>query len=304
MRFHMSIYDVGGENLLDYHQRSRINNALYAIHKDISAELTAKTLADVASYSEQHFHRIFRQVVGESVHQYIRRTRLEHAANQLMFEHRSSVQEIAEKCGFHSVSSFSHAFKQLFSVSPGAWRSTGSKSTEPPYLNDPEISAGYQRVQSRELPQPDIVTLENQPVAYVRHQGYGRDIRQAWQTLQAWAASEGRDSTQQIALHHSNPAWVPLPKCRYVACIGIEKPLTRSGIVNSMVIPGGVHAAFRLEGCYGDLLPYLSRIMEEWLPQSGFKMQTTPALVCYEKNHFLAEDAHFRLVFNLPVSLM
>jgi AraC family transcriptional regulator len=71
-----------------------------------------------------------------------------------------------------------------------------------------------------------------------------------------------------------------------------------------MVIPGGVHAAFRLEGCYGDLLPYLSRIMEEWLPQSGFKMQTTPALVCYEKNHFLAEDAHFRLVFNLPVSLM
>lgn len=289
---------------MDNHQRSRINNTLYAIHKDISAELTAKELADVASYSEQHFHRIFRQVVGESVHQYIRRTRLEHAANQLMFDHTSSVQEIAEKCGFHSVSSFSHAFKQFFSVSPGTWRTSGRKSPEPPYLSDPEIAAGYQRVQNRELPQPDIVTLENQPVAYVRHQGYGHSIRQAWQTLQAWAASEGRKSTQQIALHHSNPAWVPLRQCRYVACIGIDRPITRTDVVNSMVIPGGVHAAFRLEGYYGDLLPYLSRIMEEWLPESGFKMQTTPALVCYEKNQFLAKDAHFRLIFNLPVSLV
>ena len=289
---------------MDYQQRSRINKALYAIHKDISAELTAKTLAEVASYSEQHFHRIFRQLVGESVHYYIRRTRLEYAANQLMFDHRSSVREVADKCGFQSVSSFSHAFKQLFSVSPGAWRSSGREITTPPYLNDPEIAAGYLRVQHRDLPQPDIVTLKNQSVAYVRHQGYGRNIRQAWQILQAWAATEGIDSSQQIALHHSNPAWVPLADCRYVACIAVDKPIMQHSAVSGMEIPGGVHAAFQLEGCYGDLLPYLSRIMEEWLPQSGFKMQTTPALVCYEKNHFLSEDSHFKLVFNLPVSLI
>ncbi|MGR6872567.1 AraC family transcriptional regulator [Pseudomonas sp. HK3] len=290
--------------MMDYHQQSRINDVLHAIHKDISAGLTAKELADVAFYSEQHFHRIFRQVVGESVHQYIRRTRLEHAANSLMFDRNSSVQKIAEKCGFHSVSSFSHAFKQYFLVSPGAWRSTGQKSIKPPYLDDPEIAAGYQRVQNREIPQPDIVTLEDKLVAYVRHQGYGRSVRQAWQTLQAWAASEGRENTQQIALHHSNPVWIPLPKCRYVACIGINKPIVKYGIVNSMVIPGGVHAAFRLEGRYGDLLPYVSRIMEEWLPESGFKMQATPAKVCYEKNHFLEEDGNFKLIFNLPVSLV
>ena len=85
---------------------SRINDVLFYIHKDISKELSAKELAKVAAYSEQHFHRIFKSVVGESIHQYIRRTRMEYAANQLMFDTRASVMDIANSCGFNSVSSF------------------------------------------------------------------------------------------------------------------------------------------------------------------------------------------------------
>lgn len=290
---------------MNYQQQSRINDALYEIHRDISAVLTAKKLAGVASYSEQHFHRVFHQVVGETLNQYIRRTRLEHAANQLMFDTKSNVQVIAEKCGFHSVSSFNQAFKKAFDVSPGKWRAVDRAHTkEPYYLQDADIAAGYQRIQSRELPLPDLIDLDDQWVAYVRHQGYGRSIRLAWQTLQAWAMIEGHPDLKQWALHHSNPAWVPLPQCRYVACLSIDAPLIRRGVVNSMLIPGGLHAAFKLEGYYGELLPYLSKIMEEWLRQSGFKMQTTPALVRYEKNHFLAEDAYFELTFYLPISLL
>ncbi|ROS01698.1 AraC family transcriptional regulator [Sinobacterium caligoides] len=290
---------------MNYQQHSRINDVLYEIHRDISAVLTANKLAKVASYSEQHFHRVFHQVVGETLNHYIRRTRLEHAANQLMFDSSSSVQVIAEKCGFHSLSSFNQSFKKAFAVSPGRWRTVDRVNTKAPsYLQDAEIAAGYQRIQSRQLPLPELLQLDDQWVAYVRHQGYGRSIRLAWQTLQAWAAMEGRSAAKQLALHHSNPAWVPLPQCRYVACLGIDSPLVRRGVVNSMMIPGGLHAAFTLEGCYGDLLPYLSKIMEEWLPESGFKMQTTPALVCYEKNQFLAEDSCFKLTFYLPISLL
>ncbi|MEF1192718.1 AraC family transcriptional regulator, partial [Vibrio parahaemolyticus] len=96
---------------MSHQQVSRINDVLFYIHQDISRDLSAKELADVAAYSEQHFHRIFKDVVGESIHQYIRRTRMEYAANQLMFDTGSSVLDIANKCGFNSVSSFSRAFK-------------------------------------------------------------------------------------------------------------------------------------------------------------------------------------------------
>lgn len=284
-------------------QISRINDVLYEIHRDTSAELSADVLAKVAAYSEQHFHRVFQEVVGESVHQYVRRTRLEQAANQLMFDRKRPVLEVAEQCGFASLSSFTRAFKSTFGVTPGRWRTEEPDTNDPPYLIDDEIAQAYTRLQAIDLPTPNLVELPEQPVAYVRHLGYGRDIRLAWQTLQAWAAAEGQPFDTQLGLHHSNPAWVPLNQCRYVACLAIDRPILRKGRVSSMCIPGGLHAAFDLTGVYGELLPYLSKILDQWLPSSGFRAKTTPAFAHYRNNHFLAPDERFDLTFYLPISL-
>lgn len=281
---------------------SRINDILCYIHKDISQELLASDLASRAAYSEQHFHRIFRKIVGESVHQYIRRTRLEFAANQLMFEVNTSVQDIAIKSGFISVSSFSRAFKSVYNMSPGEWRNFDINSKLKPYLSDSEIASHYIRLRSFELPQVDLVDLPERYVAYVRHQGYNRTIKTAWQHLLAWAKAEDRDSSQQYGLHHSNPACVELSQCRYVACISIDSPIQRRGVVNSFTIPGGLHAVFKLKGVYGELLPQISHILDDWLPSSGFKMQSTPAYVNYQKNHYLDKDEQFELEFCLPIS--
>ncbi|HDY7865404.1 TPA: AraC family transcriptional regulator [Vibrio vulnificus] len=281
---------------------SRINDVLYFIHQDISRELSAKALADVAAYSEQHFHRVFKQVVGESIHQYIRRTRMEYAANQLMFDTRSSVLDIANKCGFSSVSSFSRAFKATFSMAPGEWRCHDLHISDKPYLKDPEVAAGYHRVAKRTLPAPKITEVPERMAAYVRHVGYNRSIKNAWLILKAWANSEGRSFEVQFGLHHSNPAWVELDKCRYVACIATDKPLKYRGVVNQMVIPGGLHAVFRLHGVYGELLPQISMVLEKWLPASGFKLRSTPAYVHYHSNHFVNESEAFELDFYLPIS--
>ncbi|MDN4501634.1 helix-turn-helix domain-containing protein [Alteromonadaceae bacterium BrNp21-10] len=284
-------------------QISRINDVLFTIHKSLNQPLGAKQLAGIAAYSEQHFHRVFQQVVGEPVHAYIRRIRMEFAANQLMFDHQSSVLDIALKSGFSSVSSFSRAFKATFSMSPGQWRNQDSQVQDKPYLIDEEIAQAYERIQHRALPKVNLLELPERHVAYVRHLGYGRSIRSAWQLLQAWANAEQRDFSQQFGLHHSNPACVELAKCRYVACLAIDRPLKNRGLVNSLTIPAGLHGVFKLAGKYGELLPQISHILEEWLPASGFKMQSTPAYVHYHKNHFLAEDERFELDFCLPISL-
>ena len=315
-------------------QQSQINEVLYEIHRDISAPLRAKRLASIASYSEQHFHRVFKKIVGETVNVYIRRIRLEHAANQLMFGQQGSVLTVAEKCGFISLSSFNKAFKKQFSLTPGEWRQVGCKQSGSPYLADPEIKAGYHRIASCKLPEPEIVNLADSHVAYVRHQGYGRSIRAAWLLLTSWATEQSivfeankplqekgkllKDNNllnkkivlnkqivgQQIGLHHSNPAWVELSQCRYVACVTIDKPLTQRGAVNQLTIPGGLHAAFKFTGQYGELLPWISRVLDVWLPNSGYKLQTTPAFVHYRKNQFLSEDDLFDVTVFLPLSVM
>lgn len=95
---------------------------------------------------------------------------------------------------------------------------------------------------------------------------------------------------------------VELDNCRYVACIEIDKPIKVRGVVNQLVIPGGLHAVFRLTGVYGELLPQISKVHEQWLPESGFKLGSTPAYVHYHRNHFLHNDEHFELDFYLPIS--
>lgn len=283
-------------------QISRINSVLYHIHRDISADLQANELAKIAAYSEQHFHRLFKQVVGESIHQYIRRTRMEHAANLLMFDHHASVLTVANKCGFNSASSFSRAFKTTFGHSPGEWRQWEEQDQNRPYLLDAEIAQSYQRIANTPVPSGDIQEVEERHVAYVRHLGYNRSIKQAWQRLIAWAKVEKRSISSQFGLHHSNPEWVKLEKCRYVACIEIDRPVTQRGIVSQLTIPGGLYAIFHLQGKYGELLPQISQIMEHWLPESGFKMRTSPAYVHYQKNHFIEADEKFELDFHLPIS--
>ncbi|CAM3613399.1 Transposon Tn10 TetD protein [Vibrio aerogenes CECT 7868] len=280
---------------------SRINDVIFYIHQDISRELPAAKLAEIAAYSEQHFHRIFKQTVGESVHQYIRRTRMEYAANQLMFDITSPVLDIGHQCGFNSLSSFSRAFKATFGMSPGAWRKHDIQHNQRPYLKNAEIAEGYTRVAKRGIPSPKVLDLQPRQVAYVRHTGYDRSIKNAWLLLKTWANAEQRSFSVQYGLHHSNPAWVALEKCRYVACIEIDRPVQCRSVVNQLTIPGGPHAVFRLHGRYGELLPQISLILEQWLPASGLKMAATPAYVHYLQNHFLAADELFELDFCLPL---
>ena len=285
------------------HTASRINDTLYEIHRDISQPLGANYLAKIAALSEPHFHRVFKAQVGEAVHSYIRRIRLEQAANQLMFDHASPIQDIAVKCGFQSLSSFSRAFKTQFSATPGAWRRQQHEIKIKGREKDSAIEAAFMKMQRQPLPQAELVQCQAIEVAYLRHRGYDRGIRNTWQKLQAWALQTGRDDTQQFALHHSNPAWTALEHCRYVACIGIDKPLAKRAMVNSLTIPGGLHARFDLEGKYGEFLPQLSKVMQQWLPQSGFKMRTTPCWVHYTKNQFLTKDESFVLSFYLPLGI-
>lgn len=278
----------------------RINRVLYAIHSDISAPLHARRLAEVAALSQHHFQRVFAKVVGEPVHQYIRRTRLEHAANQLMFMPERSVEDIAARCGFRSLSSFSRAFRVYFGTPPGKWR-RAERSVDRPWLSDPEIAAGAARIAQCAMPQATLVEREPLAVAYRRHTGYDRTIGNAWRYLQAWARTEQRPFAPQIGLHHSNPAWVALSDCRYVACVGIDRPVVRRAGVSAMTLPGGLHARFSLQGRYGELLPWLTRILEEWLPESDLRLATTPAFVDYRRNHFLEPDEKFDADLYLPV---
>jgi AraC-like DNA-binding protein len=67
-------------------------------------------------------HRGFRQLFGTRIKEYEIRKRLEAAAN-LLLEDELTMQEITAKCGYSSQSAFVRAFKDVYGITPGQWRS-------------------------------------------------------------------------------------------------------------------------------------------------------------------------------------
>jgi AraC family transcriptional regulator len=61
----------------------RINNIKRYIREHMDEALNRAELAQIAGFSVPHFHRIFTAHVGENIAAYVRRVRLERAAQQV-----------------------------------------------------------------------------------------------------------------------------------------------------------------------------------------------------------------------------
>ena len=272
----------------DYQER--VNEVLYFIHSDISQPLHVKELSSLVSTSSFHFNRIFFQVMGEHLHEYIKRVRLESAANLLLFNPDSTITQIARECGFASSATFTHAFKERFHLTPTKWREV-----------DVDKDVHLRDIEPLHV-KPKIVKISEKFVAYVRHKGYDRSIKKPWLKLLDWAEKNGIDtSTSMIGLHHSNPRFVQKEKCHYVACLELKEPAFRSADIGVMKIPSMLCAVFRFEGVYGDLLRYMDSVYYKWLPYSEFEKVNLPSIAIYHKNHFIDEDERFVLDFCVPI---
>ena len=100
----------------------RIGRVLRHVERHADQPLDLDGLAGVAAMSKFHFLRVFRRVTGVTPHQYLISTRLRRAAGALL-SGGDSISGIAFETGFGDLSTFNAAFRSLFGMSPGAFRS-------------------------------------------------------------------------------------------------------------------------------------------------------------------------------------
>ena len=83
--------------------------------------ITLAHVAAVACLSQNHLLRTFRQVYGETPHQFLIRLRLAEA-KRLLAHTEMPVTEVCLAIGFESLGSFSTLFRTRFGVSPAEYR--------------------------------------------------------------------------------------------------------------------------------------------------------------------------------------
>src|SRR5262245_26897366 len=103
----------------------RVNRVLDYVAQHLDGDLSLKKLARVSHFSSFHFHRIFQSITGETVNSFVRRARLERAAQLMKAAPARRITDIALEVGFAGLAEFSRAFKAHFGINASAWDRRG-----------------------------------------------------------------------------------------------------------------------------------------------------------------------------------
>ena len=78
-------------------------------------------LALDAGIGRNLLQRGFKHLFGSRVNEYQKKKRME-AAIVILDEGHYTIQQVASKCGYRSQSSFTRAFKDIYSITPSEWQ--------------------------------------------------------------------------------------------------------------------------------------------------------------------------------------
>ncbi len=205
---------------------ARINRVMDYIGQNLDKTIDLSMMADIASFSPYHFHRIFTFITGETPNNFVSRIKLERAAVLLQDRPKTSISEIAFQCGFINISSFSRAFKSFFGVSAKEFRQLSkaiyikngirySKNCKPISKIGKNVQHINEQICSVELNELIImdtkIEIKQMPelkLIYCRHMGAFNMIGQAYEKLFRWAAPRGlvTSTTKTVTVYHDDPA--------------------------------------------------------------------------------------------------
>lgn len=100
---------------------SPITPALTYVARHFSEQITLDDMADQCMISRPHLIRCFHRELNCTPHDYLLDYRLRES-KQMLSSSSSSIEEIAEQCGFNSVSHFSRAFRKRTGMTPSDFR--------------------------------------------------------------------------------------------------------------------------------------------------------------------------------------
>jgi AraC-like DNA-binding protein len=99
-------------------------HSLEIIENRITEKLNVADIASGVYFSQYHYQRLFREIVGDSVMEYVTKRKLTLAGRALL-ETNATILDIALKFGFDSHEGFTRSFKAYMGVTPTDYRKYG-----------------------------------------------------------------------------------------------------------------------------------------------------------------------------------
>ncbi|UAM98547.1 AraC family transcriptional regulator [Polaribacter litorisediminis] len=294
---------------------ARLNTAINYIEEHLSENLSLKIIAEKAHFSPFHFHRMFTLIVGETLHTFINRKRIEKAASFLLYRKEKSSTTIAEEIGFSDVSSFSKSFKKFYGISPHQFKEESPKKfsqilaikskngkvniTFEQYICNINNALNWLKMRTN----TSIKQIEKIELAYISHQGKIEAIAEVYDRLVQWAASKGlmNDATKMVTIYHDSPKITDPNNLRMSACIWLNNAIKVDSEVNLRTIKATKCIVSRLE-----ITPHEFQQAWEssfaWMVENGYKKATTDPFEIYHNN--AAEHPENKFIVDLCIPVL
>ena len=264
-------------------------STLVHIQTNLDDGLSLEALAKRVSFSPYHFHRVFREFIGEPVKEYVRRLRIEKAAYRLKIS-KETILKIAMEAGFKTHESFTRAFEKRFGITPMAYRSDFLRASQerkrqlqPRYLTEYQqrnesglLSNGSTAKQVRlEKTRPIIL-------AFVRHIGpYDKLLEKdsplstLWDELFQWGNANKLINSDSllIGIPQDDPTITPLEKQRFDICVQIPEFRNPSGPIGCQTISAGLFAVGRHYGSFDNLAETYAHIYDSMIMNGKYHMR-------------------------------
>ncbi|WP_208354073.1 AraC family transcriptional regulator [Pseudaestuariivita rosea] len=250
----------------------RLIRVLEYMHNNPTGDLSLDALADVAAMSRFHWHRVFHAMTGETCAQAVRRMRLHRAACWLVQTHWP-IPEVAKRCGFENLQSFTRIFGQSYGMTPGAFRNRGDLTSP---LLKPE--RGDYPMYSVE-----ISNFSDRRLAALPHQGPYVEIGKTFETLSGILTSRGLwpKVKGMQGIYYDDPSAVAPEQLKSHAGVLIDEDETMPDIFEDVRLEGGRMAVLHFKGPYAGLKAAYDYVYGIWLPESGEEPRHSPPTEIY-----------------------
>jgi transcriptional regulator GlxA family with amidase domain len=102
-------------------QQPKISSAVRIMENHLDSPVDTQFIAEQLNMSSRNLELLFRKKLDTSPQRYYKRLRLQ-AAKRMVLNSSHSMQEVAVRCGFNSLSAFSREFKRFYKSSPLKYR--------------------------------------------------------------------------------------------------------------------------------------------------------------------------------------
>jgi AraC family transcriptional regulator len=264
----------------DWH--GKVEKAIGGIMQSLDKAIDFRKISQEVFSSPYHFHRKFRELTGESVHNCIRRLRLERAMYYLR-NTNEAITNIAFDSGYETLESFLKAFKAAYGLKPSDarkfrnWDGLLYSKASLHYIEKNKSHWFYLSSKGDERVDTKIISFNKKRIVGVENIGDYWGLPKAWENF--------HQSLKQNNLYGVAKEWmsvfpdhddaIHIEQKRSYAAIVVDDKFENIYGLKELIIPEGLYAVTVHFGSSEEIGPTWERWIKEWLPESGWEVDTT-----------------------------